>query len=104
MATLHISEYSQPDSKNNVNNGVILAVEDGAVIHQQLTYSTAAASNAFNAATAMVRIYSADDCYIQFSTSPTATTSTQFLPGGVVDFKFIPKGASFKISAYDGVS
>jgi|TARA_R100000081_G_scaffold92138_1_gene72795 hypothetical protein len=48
--------------------------------------SSAANSTAFAAGTTVVRVVSTTDCHIIFATSPTATTSTAYLPANQVEY------------------
>ena len=50
------------------------------------TSSLAANSTAFAAGTTVVRVVSTTDCHIIFATSPTATTSTAYLPANQVEY------------------
>ena len=97
MAKLYVTEFQKPEAGGAIY-GEILAVEDGTSTSQVVTFTTTTQSTAFAADTTMVRLYSDTDCFIEFGTNPTAT-GEQFLPTGVIDFKFIPKGASFKVAA-----
>ncbi len=56
-----------------------------------VTSSSAANSTAFASGTTVVRVVSTTDCHIIFATSPTATTSTAYLPANQVEY--------FKVSA-----
>jgi len=51
-----------------------------------VTNSSAANSTAFVAGTTVVRVVSTTDCHIIFATSPTATTSTAYLPANQVEY------------------
>ena len=51
-----------------------------------VTSSSAASSSAIAAGTTVVRIVSPTDCHIIFATSPTATTSTAYLPANQVEY------------------
>ena len=46
--------------------------------------SSAATSSAFATGTTVVRVVSTTDCHIIFAASPTATTSTAYLPANQV--------------------
>jgi len=58
--------------------------------------SSAATSNAFASGTTVVRIIATEDCNIVFAASPTATTSSTFLPANQVEY--------FKVTAGDKVA
>ena len=51
-----------------------------------VTSSSAANSSAFAAGTTVVRVVSTTDCHIIFAASPTATTSTAYLPANQVEY------------------
>ena len=51
-----------------------------------VTSSSAANSTAFASGTTVVRVVSTTDCHIIFATSPTATTSTAYLPANQVEY------------------
>ena len=51
-----------------------------------VTSSSAASSSAIAAGTTVVRVVSTTDCHIIFATSPTATTSTAYLPASQVEY------------------
>ena len=51
-----------------------------------VTSSSAANSTAFANGTTAVRVVSTTDCHIIFGTSPTATTSTAYLPANQVEY------------------
>ena len=51
-----------------------------------VTGNSAANSTAFAAGTTVVRVVSTTDCHIIFATSPTATTSTAYLPANQVEY------------------
>jgi|694.fasta_scaffold57624_7 hypothetical protein len=54
---------------------------------QAVAYTgTAAASNAFNAQTSVVRVVATTDCFISTGANPTATTSSAYLPAGTVEY------------------
>lgn len=44
------------------------------------------ASAAFDANTTIIRIFSTVDCFIEFGDNPTATSSSHFCPGGVIQY------------------
>ena len=43
-------------------------------------------SSAFSSNTTIVRLFSTQDCYVAFGTNPTATSSSMFLPAGIVEY------------------
>tara|TARA_R100001443_G_scaffold1750_2_gene6107 strand:+ start:2168 stop:2482 length:315 start_codon:yes stop_codon:yes gene_type:complete len=58
--------------------------------------SSAAISSAFAVGTTVVRVVSTTDCHIIFAVSPTATTSTAYLPANQVEY--------FKVNAGEKVA
>ena len=102
MATLNITEFMHPDQDDS-KSGVILAVLP-VVTSDTVTFTTSTQSSAFDDTTSCVRIVASADCYVAFGTNPTATTDSVYLPAGVVEYFFVPKGQSYKIAAYDGAS
>lgn len=78
------------------NGRIAQAVGFGIV--QNVSYTgSAAASSSFNSNTMVVRIVATTDCYVAISANPTATTSSAYLPAGVVEYVRINPGD--KISA-----
>tara|TARA_R100000664_G_C2759750_1_gene149853 strand:- start:4815 stop:5129 length:315 start_codon:yes stop_codon:yes gene_type:complete len=57
---------------------------------------SAANSSAFAVGTTVVRVVSTTDCHIIFAASPTATTSTAYLPANQVEY--------FKVNAGEKVA
>lgn len=67
-------------------------------VSQKVSFTaTSAASSAFSSDVTVVRVYSDQDCYIEFGTVPTATTSSLFLPGGITEYFGV--AASYKVAA-----
>lgn len=65
---------------------------------QNVAYTdTAAASNALAATTSVVRVVATTNCYIAFGSAPVATTSSTYLPAGVVEYFLVTPG--HKVSA-----
>lgn len=81
---------------DDLNGHIVQAVGFGAV--QNVSYTgTAAASNTVAATTRIVRLVATTDCYVAISANPTATTSSAYLPQGVVEYVRVNPGD--KISA-----
>jgi hypothetical protein len=54
---------------------------------QNLAVSTSAGvSAAFGSTTGLIRVVSSVDCYISIGLNPTASSSTSYLPAGVVEY------------------
>lgn len=80
----------------DLNGQFVEAVGFG--LTQAVAYTgSAAASNAFGANTRVVRITATTDCFVAISANPTATTSSVYLPAGVVEY--VRVNPSDKISA-----
>jgi hypothetical protein len=58
-----------------------------------------ATSAAFNSKTRLVRIETDATCSVVFGTAPTATTSNGRFAANGVEFRGVPIGQSFKVSA-----
>lgn len=97
MATLYVTEYLGARAPGPIAPADPLA-------EQTVTYTTSAASSAFNASTTVVRLVSKTDAYIAFGTNPTATASSMLLPAGVVEYFRVEQSSSYKVAAYDGSS
>jgi hypothetical protein len=70
------------------------------VAEQVVDYTGGVASSAaFNAKTRLVRIAADSICSILFGTAPTAATTNQRFAAGQTDYKGVPIGAGFKVSA-----
>ena len=64
----------------------IQALAPGTTQTISVASSSAATSSAFATGTTVVRVVSTTDCHIIFATSPTATTSTAYLPANQVEY------------------
>lgn len=83
-------------SGKNQSNDTLQVVSLGS--SQNVSYTgTAASSTAFASTTTVVRLVSTSDCYVVFGSNPTATTSSSFLPVGVVEYFLVTPGQ--KVSA-----
>ena len=52
-----------------------------------ISFSAASATSpAVESDTDVVRVFSTEDCFLKFGSSPTATTSDMFLPAGIVEY------------------
>lgn len=104
MATLWITEYEHFGLPIGGSAGAMkaqLALEPATADHA-LSFTTAAQSSAFNAATRFVRLYASADCHVAFGSNPTATAAKQKLAAGVEYWRAVVAGQ--KVSAYDGTS
>jgi len=101
MANLSIEECSALLEDNAGNHVPILPAPPLAV--QNVTFSTATQSAAFNTQTRIVRFISDADCYILFGSNPTATAANAGYHAADVEyFRRVHPGD--KLSVYDGVS
>lgn len=102
MATLFITEYRELQEGPE---GQLLPIpKEPALADQAVTFTTSAASSAFNEQTHFVRLYSDVDCHVVFGKAPTATASKQKLAGGVDHWRAVQPGQDMKVAAYDGSS
>lgn len=102
MATLYITEYDR-SATDRIGQEIPLALEP-ALAEQQVSFTTATASSAFNSATRFVRIYSTAACHIAFGTSPTATTAYAKFAADTEYWRAVAVGSGLKLSVYDGTS
>ena len=100
MAVLHIQEYEYI-AKTGTGETLSAGFEP-AVASQALTFTTTAASAAFNTRTKFVRLVSSAAVYLEFATSPTSVVTDMLLPANTVGFFAVVPGQ--KVSAYDGSS
>lgn len=97
MATLQIIE-SYGLSKTSGEGIPIMKLPQ--IATQNLSISASSAqSSALNADTAVVRLQSDTDCYVEVGTNPTATTSSLKLIANAPEYFGVARGASFKIAA-----
>ena len=99
MSILYISEYTEAGIFQGNMRPV---VDEPSLASQALTYSTTAASTAFNAKTRIVRIHTDSICSIKFGTgTPTAATTDIRLAANQTEYFAVPLGKSFKVAAID---
>ena len=97
MGILYITEYSGIADLPVGKSGQIPA--EPAIAEQAVTFSTHAESNAFNANTRLVRITPDSICSVSFGAAPTATTGMGRMAAGSVEYRAVPFGQSYKVSA-----
>jgi hypothetical protein len=98
MAYLYVTEYALAGSDQRGKATQI--AHEPPVASQRVTFTgTAAASAAFAATTALVRIHTDADCHIAFGTDPTATTSSRKMVSGQTEYFSVPIGGALKVSA-----
>lgn len=99
MSKLYVTEYAEIATLPGNNKNPQIPVEPP-IAEQVVDYSGGvAASNAFNFGTRFVRISTDAVCSVSFGTAPTATTSMQRMAADTVEYKAIPQGAVYKVSA-----
>ena len=99
MATFFIAEFGAAAVISGQNpDPSPLADESSLLAEQVVTVSTEQDSSTLNAATRIVRLVSDTACHYKFAASPTATTSLQYLPANVIEYKGVPANSGYKIS------
>lgn len=101
MATLTIVELSRLP-KDEKGAHVPVADLENVLAIQAVPFTTAAASAALNAKTKYVRLYSDADCFVDYGSSPVATTS--HIPMAADSPEYFGVAGGKKFSAYDGTS
>jgi len=98
MAYLYITEFALAGVDQRGKTAQV--AHQPPVAQQRLTFTgEAAASSAFAATTALVRVYSDAACHIVFGTNPTATTSSAKLAADAPEYFSVPVGGALKVSA-----
>jgi hypothetical protein len=98
MAKLYVTEYSLAGQDQRGRSAQV--AHEPPVTTSVVTFTgTAAASSAFNAATALVRIHTDADCHVAFGTNPTATTSSRKMVAGQTEYFGVPVDGTLKVSA-----
>jgi hypothetical protein len=77
----------------------IPALEIGTVQTITTSGSSAATSSAFGETSLIVRVVCTEDANITFGASPTATTSSTFLPANQVEYFKVPVPGTSKLAA-----
>jgi len=92
--------YTGPIAERNYanqNTGIdVQALKAGTVATVSVS-SSSAQSAAHAATTNVVRLVSTTDCHVAFGSSPTATTSSMYLPANQVEYFLV--AASEKVAA-----
>ncbi len=107
MAIFHIEEHNGLLSTNAgdspaIGGNIAQAVKQPGLTTQVVDYGAATSSNAFSAATNLIRISTLVDCYYVVGAGPTATANSSLLPAGGVEYFGVNAGD--KISVYDGTT
>lgn len=72
------------------NGHIMPVVKFGA--SQAVSYDASVQSTAVSANVSVIRVVSTTDCHVLIGTNPTATTTSAFLPSGVVEYIGIKGG------------
>lgn len=99
MATLYVTEFARQgrDLAGYLNqNG---APEQPPVAEQTVAIgASSAASNAFNASTAIVRLHTDAICSVEFGASPTASATKMRMAAGQTEYFAVTPGSGFKVA------
>jgi hypothetical protein len=97
MAVLYITEFGAQG--RDQQNFIAPVATMPALVQQTVAISaSSAASAAFGAQTAMIRIESDTTCSVIVGTAPTATTTSMRVAADSPEYFAIPMGQSFKIA------
>ncbi len=99
MAVISISEYGYTKGLPRDNYAI---PSEPVLADQQVTYTTATSSAAFNASTTYIRLAPDATCFVLFGSAPTALATSQKLFGGQEYYRKVLAGD--KVSIYDGTS
>lgn len=102
MANLFITEFSEV--MKAAGGSPLQIGKNPSVAVQKITYTTENESSPFKDSTIFVRLVADADAYIEFGTSPSATSSSIYLPSKTVEYFGIDLEAAPKLSVYDGSS
>jgi hypothetical protein len=80
-------------------DGIFQAIYPGCSTHVVFG-GTSTAVNLFSSGTQLIRVHSAEDCFIAIGNSPTATTTTIFLPADTTEY-FCVSGSSDRLAVRD---
>lgn len=95
MANCQIVEFAEAQNDNQIQ------VAKGPLATQNVTYTTAASSAAFQEGTKLIRVICDAAAYIDLN-GATATANSMRLPADTVEYFGVEKGQT--ISVYDGSS
>ncbi len=95
MATLQIVEFGEAQNDNQIQ------VAKGPLATQNVTFTTAASSSAFQEGTKLIRVIATATAYIDLN-GTTATANSMKLPANTIEYFGVEKGQT--ISVYDGSS
>ena len=101
MATLKISEYAEM-AKDESGDNIAVAMEP-AIAEQTVTFTTAAASAAFNSRTKFIRVVADAKAHFKVGGSPAnPTANSPYLPANLPEYFGVKQ--AHKIKVYDGSS
>lgn len=96
---LYVTEYASIATVQ-VGGALAQVPAEPALVEQVIDYSGGhAEASAFNAKTTLVRIHTDSICSVSFGTAPVATTSMGRMAANQTEYRGVPKGQSFKVSA-----
>lgn len=96
MATLYVTEYSSLGLQSSGPAQAALEPENAS---QTVAIGGASAqSNAFGAATGVVRLHSDAICSVKFGTNPTAAATNRRMAANQTEYFAVPIGQSFKVA------
>lgn len=103
MATLYITQFK---SVGILPGREMQAAMVPPLAEQAMSFTVTTASNAFNVDAGLIRLHTDADCYIEFGTAPTATTSNgiKMIAGQTEYFSLKKPVDGLKVAAYDGTS
>lgn len=84
-------------ARDTRNEELIQAASPTGTTQAITTSGSSSASSAFGANTRLVRIVATEDVNIQFASSPTATTSTPFVPKNSVEYFKVTGGEKIAV-------
>jgi hypothetical protein len=99
MATLYVTEYGTIAGLPATANGQVPLEPPLA----DYTVSIPGLSPAFQPTTRMVRLHCDTVCSVLFGQAPSATTSNGRMATNQTEFRGVPEGMSFKVSAVANV-
>lgn len=99
MANIWISEFDLTGTQFDDNAGRlnVPVVAEPPTAAQNVTFTTATQSAAFNAATKLIRMVSDADCHVAFGADPTADTDDEKLIAGIPEWRAVTAGHKVSI-------
>ena len=100
MAIARISEYGEMAIDESGDN--VPVASEPAIATQKITFTTTAASNAFNKKTKFIRVIAEAKAHFKVSKAPKALETDPYIPAHVPEYFGVRQG--HKIAFYDGAS